>query len=260
MDEPTPAPTAEEPAGPHGPHHDHLAHRLRERAHRAFWAVPRGPHAVLLVICMVLGFALVTQVRSQRQDPIDSLSEQDLVVLLDELTTQERGLRTRRTDLQDRLSALQNAASQQEARDEAAQNARVQAEINAGTVAVHGPGVVMRISDPAGALTTAQFVMTLGELRNAGAEAIELNGNRLSTRSSFTSADGRISVDGAAIDPPYEWKVIGSSQTISTALEIQAGSASQMRAKGAVVSIDPVDDVVIDSLAVPLSPQYASFG
>ena len=118
----------------------------------------------------------------------------------------------------------------------------------------------MRISDPAGALTTAQFVMTLGELRNAGAEAIELNGNRLSTRSSFTSADGRISVDGTAIDPPYEWKAIGSSQTISTALEIQAGSASQMRAKGAVVSIDPVDDVVIDSLAVPLSPQYASFG
>ena len=54
--------------------------------------------------------------------------------------------------------------------------------------------------------------------------------------------------------------MIGSSQTISTALEIQAGSASQMRAKGAVVSIDPVDDVVIDSLAVPLSPQYASFG
>ena len=136
----------------------------------------------------------------------------------------------------------------------------MQAEINAGTVAVHGPGVVMRISDPAGALTTAQFVMTLGELRNAGAEAIELNGNRLSTRSSFTSADGRISVDGTAIDPPYEWKAIGSSQTISTALEIQAGSASQMRAKGAVVSIDPVDDVVIDSLAVPLSPQYASFG
>ena len=257
MDEPTPTPEA--PAGPHDPH-DHLAHRLWERAYRAFWAVPRGLHAVLLVICMVLGFALVTQVRSQRQDPIDSLSEQDLVVLLDELTTQERGLRTRRADLQDRLSALQNAASQQEARDQAAQNAQLQAEINAGTVAVHGPGVIMRISDPAGALTTAQFVMTLGELRNAGAEAIELNGNRLSTRSSFTSADGRISVDGTAIDPPYEWKAIGSSQTISTALEIQAGSASQMRAKGAVVSIDPVDDVVIDSLAVPLSPQYASFG
>ncbi len=41
------------------------------------------------------------------------------------------------------------------------------------------------------------------------------------------------------------------SQTISTALEIQAGSASQMRTKGTVVTITPTDSVTIHSLATP---------
>lgn len=79
--------------------------------------------------------------------------------------------------------------------------------------------------------------MTLGELRNAGAEAIELNGIRLSTRSSFTGQAGSIAVDGVPISSPYTWKVIGEPQTIATALDIQAGSAAQMRAKGANVAI-----------------------
>jgi len=54
--------------------------------------------------------------------------------------------------------------------------------------------------------------------------------------------------------------VIGESQTIATALEIQAGSAAQMRAKGALVSITPSADIEITSLATPRPPQYATYG
>lgn len=100
--------------------------------------------------------------------------------------------------------------------------------------------------------------MTLGELRNAGAESIDLNGNRLSTRSAFVSTPEGISVDGSPIASPYEWRVIGAPQTIASALEIQAGSAAQMRARGAEVTISERDDIVIRSLAMPLMPQYAS--
>ena len=101
--------------------------------------------------------------------------------------------------------------------------------------------------------------MTLGELRNAGAEAIELNGIRLSTRSSFTGQAGAIAVDGTPIASPYTWKVIGESQTIATALDIQAGSAAQMRAKGANVAITPSTDITIESIATPRPPQFATY-
>ena len=245
--------TDETPARVSQPGREGRGGRLWAQARGAFFALPRGLHVVMLVIFMVLGFALATQVRSQRSDPLEGLSEQDLVTVLDELGTQEQNLRTRRGE-------LQGAADEADAREQAARKAAQQAQIAAGTIAVHGPGVSLSVVDPGANLTPTQFVMTLGELRNAGAEAIELNGVRLSTRSAFTGQAGGIIVDGTPIASPYTWNVIGESQTIATALEIQAGSAAQMRAKGALVSITPSADIEITSLATPRPPQYATYG
>lgn len=232
---------------------------LGRRVLHALLAVPRPIHAVLLVICFVLGAALVTQVRAQQTDPLDSLSEEDLVVLLSELQTREDTLRQDKADLQSQLAQLQDSVSQQQAADKAAQQAQEQAQINAGVVAVHGQGVVMTVRDDRGALNATQFVMALGELRNAGAEAIALNGVRLTARSSFvTETDGSVTVDGTRISSPYTWQVIGASDTISTALQIQAGSADQMRAKGATVAITEQADVVIDAVASAPAPTYAT--
>ena len=238
---------------------EHAAPRLWARARGAFFALPRGLHVVMLIIFMILGFALATQVRAQRSDPLEGLSEQDLVTVLDELGTREQNLRARRAELTSELEDLQSAADEAQAREQASAKAALQAQIAAGTVAVQGPGVSVPVLDPGANLSPTQFVMTLGELRNAGAEAIDLNGVRLTTRSAFTGQAGSIVVDGTPIASPYTWTVIGESQTIATALEIQAGSASQMRAKGATVTITPTDHVTIDSLASPRPPLYATY-
>ena len=88
---------------------------------------------------------------------------------------------------------------------------------------------------------------------------IALNGVRLSARSFFvTDSDGTVSVDGTRISSPYTWQVIGASDTIATALQIQAGSADQMRAKGATVTITTQGDVIIDAVASAPAPTYAS--
>ena len=245
------APEREPAPRGHGVHREpHSGPRLWARARQAFFALPRGLHVVMLVIFMILGFALATQVRAQRSDPLEGLSEQDLVTVLDELGTQEQNLRTRRGELSSELDELRSAADEAQAREQAARKAETQAQIAAGTVPVHGPGVTV---------SSTQFVMTLGELRNAGAEAIELNGIRLSTRSSFTGQAGSIAVDGIPIASPYTWKVIGESQTIATALDIQAGSAAQMRAKGANVAITPSTDITIESIATPRPPQFTTY-
>ncbi|MDO4259570.1 MAG: DUF881 domain-containing protein [Actinomycetaceae bacterium] len=215
----------------------------------ALVSTPRMMHLLLLVICFSLGFAVVTQVRAQREDPLESLNEEDLVVLLDELSARETTLRDERSNLQTQLRDLQDAASQQEAAEEAARSAEEVSKINAGLLPVKGQGVTMRVDDARGSLNATSFVTVLGELRNAGAEAIELNGHRLTPRSSFTAEGQKISVDGQVISSPYEWKIIGHSQTIATALEIQAGSASQMRAKGANVTIEQVEEITIESVA-----------
>jgi Uncharacterized protein conserved in bacteria len=233
-------------------------HSLPRRARRAIFAVPRPLHALLLVICLMLGVALVTQVRAQQQDPLETMGEQDLVLLLDELTTRADDLRSERGDLNSQLTELQNSASQREAAEKAAADALVQSQINAGTVAVHGEGVVMTVRDPLAKLPATQFIMALGELRNSGAEAISLNGVRLTAQTWFSSDDGSVVVDGTTISSPYTWQVIGDSATIAPALEIAAGSASQMRLLGAQVTVEPSQDVVIDVVVTPSSPRFAT--
>ena len=85
---------AEESTSKRRNHHEpHGGSRLWDRARGAFFALPRGLHIVMLIVFMILGFALATQVRAQRSDPLEGLSEQDLVTVLDELSTQEQNLR-----------------------------------------------------------------------------------------------------------------------------------------------------------------------
>ncbi|MCD4549433.1 DUF881 domain-containing protein [Schaalia sp. lx-260] len=229
------------------------AHRIKE----AFLGVPRAMHLLLLLICLLLGFALVTQVRAQQHDPLESLDQEDLVVLLSELDARERDLRQESYELQKQLDEIKSAESEHEAAQEAARQTKQLADIIAGLLPVHGEGVQMTVADPIGSLTPAQFVMLLGELRNAGAEAIDLNGIRLNVRSSFTSDESGILLDGKRISSPYQWKVVGPARTIATALEIQAGAAAQMRAKNASVDVITTTDIVIDSIAQVFTPQWA---
>lgn len=230
---------------------------MGRRLWKAFISTPRGIHLVLLVICFSLGFALASQVISQRSDPLDSLSQEDLVVLLEELTSKEEALRSERANLLAELSVLENEATQRQAALDGATKARELAEINAALVPVEGPGVVMTVVDPVKSLSTTHFVMALGELRNAGAEAVALNGIRLTMRSSFSSDANGVYLDGKPLASPYRWEVIGEPDTIATALEIQAGSAAQMRAKGSEVTIRREEKVTIRSVAPPIEPQWA---
>ncbi len=233
---------------------------LHRRAWSAFIARPRPLHVVLLVICFFLGAALVTQVRAQQTDPLDKMSQEDLVLLLDQLQTRTDTLRGEKSDLEEQLSTLQDAASKNEAADAAAQKSLEQAEISAGTIPVHGPGLTMTVTDPDGNLNFTNFVLALGELRNADAEAISLNGVRLTGQSSFTqgSTDSTISVDGTQISSPYVWQIIGSSADISQALEIPSGAAQQMRTgTGATVTITAVDDVTITAVVEAQTPEFA---
>ncbi len=233
-------------------------HGVWRRLRSALFARPRPLHLVLLLICFTLGVAMVTQLRAQQTDPLETMDQQDLVALLSELNTREDTLRQEKADLQSQLSDLENAASEQEAAHAAAERAASQAAVNAGTVPVHGPGLVMAVADPARALDSSQFVMTLGELRNAGAEAVALNGIRITPRSWFGDDGSGVVLDGQSVSAPYTWQILGDASTLEPALEIQAGSAQQMRARGATVTITPADDLRITAVAEAPQPHWAT--
>ncbi|MFT0763322.1 DUF881 domain-containing protein [Scrofimicrobium sp. R131] len=223
-----------------------------------FFARPRPLHLIMLVLFVVLGLALATQVKLQRTDPLETLSEDELIQLLSELEGREDGLRAERRQLEQQLRELDSAASQLAATQEAAEKLQRQAQIAAGLVPVKGPGIIIGVADPQHQLTAQVFVTTLAELRNSGAEAISINDVRLTLQSWFSQDGDHIIVDGHTLEAPYTWRAIGDAQTLATAMEIRGGAASQMRAYNAVVTIQQSEELEIKSVAPPLNPKWAT--
>lgn len=85
-----------------------------------------------------------------------------------------------------------------------------------GVVQVYGPGVQVTLDGP---VTVLDLQDLSNELRNAGAEAMALNGQHIIASSVILPmADGGIAVDGAATRRPYIFVAIGDAATLETAL------------------------------------------
>lgn len=218
----------------------------------------RPIHLLIGLLLFSLGFAFVAQIKIQRSDPLDGLNEDELVLLLDQLTAAESQLRDEKAELTDQIYKLQSAHSQGQAAVEAAEKERELARILGGTTPVHGPGLEIVVNQGNSPIPAQKFVTMLGELRNSGAEAIELNGNRIVAISFITSDnDGVLSLSGTELKAPYTWRVIGDADTIQPALDIARGATSQLRASDATVEITRVDDIEIDSTVAPKTYHYA---
>ena len=130
-----------------------------------------------VVLCLVLGIAIVTQVRqTESGDALESARPADLLVLLDSLQQREAALNTEVAELQRNLAAMQAAGNSDQAAIQNAQTRLAALSILIGTVAATGPGVSITINDPGPGVAPETMLDVINELRAAGAEAIEDNG------------------------------------------------------------------------------------
>jgi uncharacterized protein YlxW (UPF0749 family) len=131
--------------------------------------------ALAVVLCVVLGIAIVTQVRqTESGDSLDSARPADLLILLDSLQQREAALNTEVADLQRTLAALQASGSSDQAAIENAQSRLAALSILIGTVAATGPGVTLTIDDTAPGVSAETMLDVINELRAAGAEAMQV--------------------------------------------------------------------------------------
>lgn len=232
---------------------------VSERGIKDLIQAPFRPiHLVIASLCLVLGFALIAQIRIQKSDPLEGLHEDELVLLLDQLTQSEQELRAERNDLTVQVNRLQSSHSQQEAAQEAARIQTEQTEILAGLVPVSGPGLTMTIQVGTEPIRATTFVTILGELRNAGAEAVDINGNRINAASYIGTNGEGLSVSGEPISPPYRFSIIGDPDTIQPALEIARGAVSRVRSTGAKVEFTRHEELKIVSIAPQRPYRYAT--
>lgn len=205
-------------------------------------------HLIIGVLLAMLGFAVVAQVRLTQGENLSALRQDDLVRLLDEVTRRNEQLESERAELlAARAELLSGEDSRRIAEEAAAERAEVLGVL-AGTLPVEGPGITLEVSDPqarVGALT--QFNV-LQEMRNAGAEAVEVSGVRLVGSSWFADADGGVIVDGQLLQPPYTWTAIGDPQTMAVALDIPGGALASIRNAGGSATLEQSELLRITSV------------
>jgi len=221
---------------------------------------PRVTRAQVLagVLCAALGFAVVVQVRMANDSDLSRLSQDDLVRLLDETSTRAEALQQAAVELErERDDLLSGSDSRQAALDAARRNAAMQG-ILSGRLPAEGPGVRIALSDPDRQVRPVTMLNMLEELRNAGAEAIQVQDLRVTASSAFTGAPGAIQLDGVTLEPPYVWQVIGDPATIATALEIPGGALAYVRNDGGTGRVDQVEKVSVTALREVPDPQYAT--
>lgn len=236
------------------PGHDRLLAALRPRASR--------PQVIVAVLCALLGFALVAQVRSQRDDGLTNARQSDLVGILDTLNQRSTRLADEIRQQQETLANLTSGANRTQT---ALQDAQLRAKtlgILAGTAPATGTGIVLRIDDPSHSVTADIVLDVIEELRDAGAEAAQISGIdgtdvRLVASSYVVDIDGGIDVDGVQMKAPYALTVIGDPHTLAAAMGIPGGVLETLRSKNAAGTVDQHPSVTISALRALSSPQYA---
>jgi uncharacterized protein YlxW (UPF0749 family) len=208
----------------------------------------------------VLGFATVTQVKSnQADDTYSGLRSADLVQVLNGLNAESRRADNEITNLERTRSQLTDKS---QARQAAIKQARQEANtlgILAGTLPAQGPGIRITVSDPQGKVSLNNLLDGVEELRAAGAEAMEFNDSvRVVAQTSLEDADRGLLIDGKQIAAPYVIDVIGDPETLSDALDFAGGFTFDVKSNKGDVKVKRLGTVKITTVVRPGTPQYAA--
>src|SRR5690625_1646065 len=140
----------------------------------------------------------------------------------------------------------------------AAQERLTDLEILAGTSPAQGRGVSITITDPAGSVRAPTVLGVIQELRNAGAEVIQVGEVRVVASSSVTSLPaGGVAVDGQEVPSPMMVLAIGDPSVMEPALKIPGGAADSVAADGGAFSVTAQEEVRIDAVAELAEPEYS---
>jgi uncharacterized protein YlxW (UPF0749 family) len=231
----------------------------RDRLREALLRPSRG-QIVVGVLLAVLGFAAITQVRTNTtDDTFAGYREQELVDVLSGLSDTSQRAQTQINQLETSRQRLEQNQQAQDAAIDAAQKQAEELSIMAGWVPVTGPGIRLTVTEGPRPVDVNTVLDTVEELRSAGAEAMQVNGKvRLVAQSAIEPAPGGLTIDGTLVTSPYVFDAIGDPHTLRGALELVDGPVAQFKNDaGATVDLDELDSMDITAVRQPTTPQYA---
>ena len=193
---------------------------------------PSRPHLFIGLLFLMLGLLVaLALIRPGDEESWRNARTEDLVQILDDLGARQDRLDTESARLTQLQRDLESGSTVEALAESRRQLAALQ--VLTGTTPVTGPGVSIVITDPDGAIDAPVLLDAVQELRDAGAEAIQVGESRVVVDTWFADGDKGVTVSGETLASPIAILAIGDPDTMAAALSIPGGLADSVRTRGA---------------------------
>ncbi len=221
------------------------------------------------IMCFLLTVALCIQLKtmnSANSTVSQSLADNEL---RDEVLRMKERYDNAYADLenaQKELEKIRQEATQNDGEAEAKEQELKENNMLLGNTDVTGEGVEVILADADTTNTnlnaSLQIIhyddiqIVVNELKNAGAEAIEVNGQRIVNTTAITCEGNIIKINGEKIGSPFTIKAIGSQNLLYGALERAGSYLDQIRDGGNTAQVTKVDNITISKYTGVTSYEY----
>jgi len=216
----------------------------------------RGAQASIAVVCLVLGIMLAIQFKTTSTYN-DQYPQERVEVLAEKLKTASSERDVMAEEVLSLRSQLKNVRENNRAmadlQDELQKNSQF-----AGLLPVKGTGITLTINDiprnmqngdnPNNFIVHDQDLLFLvNELKASGAEAISINGERITAMSEIRCAGTMILVNTNRIAPPFVIKAIGNPDMLVSGMELQGGWLATMKLLGYPTHMQKSSEIEINA-------------
>ncbi|MCL6638307.1 MAG: DUF881 domain-containing protein [Firmicutes bacterium] len=216
---------------------------------------------------MVLGALMVFQFRttSSIDKSVPFSREQELTIEKRQL---EKDIQELQEEIADLAAKLNEAGKGHTEAAGALESELAKMKLYAGLVPVAGPGVEVILENipdrrrPGGApgidnIRDDDLLKVVNDLRGAGAEAIVINGQRITATSEIRLAGNHINVNLTRLTPPYRVEAIGNAAALKSSMEIKGGLVEYLDTLGISVKVQVKDKVQIPAYTGAIAFEYA---
>jgi len=198
-------------------------------------ASTRGAGPIWLAVGLA-GFGVILGVSALSTEESQPGVEAERAELVQQIQTRQADLDAMSAEtstLQDEITGLSEAVAEESSTNQELTERLDSLAVAAGTTTVTGPGVTVTADDaPAGSgagtggtIIDRDLQLLANGLWEAGAEAVSINGQRLTTLTPISFAGEAITVNFKSISPPYVVQAIGDPETLpARLLETDAGA------------------------------------
>ena len=203
---------------------------------------------IIGIMCFILLYVMFMQFRVVNETDITSLRTKRDSELREELETWQSRYEDTSNQLEQakaNLDEYKNKIDDSQAAAELLDKELKQAELNLGKKDVKGAGVVITLEDADVEVDAEDLIKLMNELKRAEAEAISVNGQRITNLTEFADVASYVVVNGTRLSSPFTIQVIGNQKYLESGLTAKGGYVDTQISEGKKVSLAENNDITI---------------